>query len=269
MVPNFPEVVSRQPERADDRVESLIVMSCYSHRRENYRLYERRYGGLARQGFSMTELGCALYVPMEADEMTGSGSVGIPCAFREAMVADADGRPVADGVEGELCVRGAGILEGYWNKPEATAAAFFPGGWFRTGDVGRRDADGWFWYLGRAKDMVRRSGESVSAVEVEMVLRAVPGVLEAAVLPVPDELRGEEVKAYLRPEPGATADDDLLARALAHCRDNLAPFKVPRYLEFVDDFPRTPSLKIKKSALIAAKADLRAGAFDRVEQRWR
>ena len=195
--------------------------------------------------------------------------MGVPTAFREAMIADPEGRPVPHGEEGELCVRGRGITLGYWNKPEATAAAFHEGGWFRTGDLGRRDADGWFWYLGRLKDMVRRSGENISAVEVEGVLRAVPGVLEAAVLPVPDDTRGEEVKAYLRLEPGEPGGDALIERVLAHCEGNLARFKIPRYLACVEDFPRTPSLKIKKSALIAAATDLRDGAYDRVEARWR
>ena len=266
---NFPELVSRQPAHGDDFQPQLVAMSCYSHRRENYRLYERRYGGLARQGFSMTELGCALYMPMEADEMTGSGSVGIPVAFREAMVADPHGHPVADGAEGELCVRGAGITPGYFDKPEATAAAFHAGGWFRTGDLAQRDRHGWYWYLGRLKDTVRRSGENISSVEVEAVLRAVDGVLEAAVLPVPDDTRGEEVKAYLRVAPGEPGGDALVDRVLAHCHLNLAPFKIPRYLACVEDFPRTPSHKIKKSALLAETSDLRIGAYDRVEGRWR
>ncbi len=111
------------------------------------------------------------------------------------------------GEVGELCIRGAGILQGYFNKPEANANAFHPGGWFRTGDTARHDPDGWFYYLGRIKDMVKRSGENVSAIEVEGVLRGVDGVMEAAVLPVPDELRGEEVKAYLLLAPGKTAKD--------------------------------------------------------------
>ena len=266
---NFPELASRQAPRADDWQAQLVAMSCYSHRPENYPLYERRYGGLARQGFSMTELGCALYVPMEATAMTGTGTVGIPSAFREAMIADAEGHPLGAGVEGELCVRGAAIAQGYHDRPEATAAAFHAGGWFRTGDLARRDAAGWFWYLGRLKDTVRRAGENISAVEVESVLRAVPGVLEAAVLPVPDGIRGEEVKAYLRLAPDEAGGDALIARVLAHCQANLARFKIPRYLACVRDFPRTPSLKIRKSALIAAAADLREGAYDRVERRWR
>ena len=122
-------------------------------------------------------------------------------------------------------------------------------------------------HLGRMKEMVRRSSENVSAVEVEGVLRGVDGVLEAAVVPVPDELRGEDVKAYLKLDPGAAPDDALLSRVFEHCAKNLARFKIPRYVEFVEEFARTPSLKIMKSALLSAKEDLRFGSFDREDGR--
>jgi len=266
---NLPELVARSPESPDDHMDHLVVLSCYSFRPALYAEVERRFGALARQGFSMTEIGCGLYVPMEAHAMTGSGTVGIPAAHREAMVADPRGVPVPHGHTGELCVRGAALFEGYHAREEATREVFHPGGWFRTGDLARRDDAGWYWYLGRIKDMVRRSSENISAVEVEQVLRAVPQVSEAAVVPVPDELRGEEVKAYLKVGPREAADPGLVDAVLRHCRANLAPFKVPRYLELVEEFPRTPSNKIRKSELLAAKSDLRDGAYDVVEQRWR
>ena len=266
---NFPEVVSKQPESPADKDNALKAIYCYSHRPENYAWYEKRYGCKARQGFAMTETGWATYLPLEADHMTGKASVGIAAAFREVMVADENGKPVPNGQEGELCVRGLGILLGYYNKPEANAKAFHSGGWFRTGDAARKDEAGWLYYLGRRKDMVKRAGENISAVEVEGVLRGLPDVMEAAVLPVPDETRGEEVKAYLLLRPGKTEKDLPPETVLAHCEKNLARFKIPRYLEYVTEFPRTPSLKIKKSALIAAKPDLRAGAHDRVDGVWR
>ena len=265
---NFPEVVSKQPPAASDHMDHLVAMSCYSHRKENYPDYERRFGGLARQGFSMTEVGCGLYVPMEAHAMTGTGTVGIPVAFREAMVAREDGAPTAPGEAGELRFRGPGMTTGYYGRSGATAAAFHDG-WFRTGDVAMRDEHGWFYYLGRIKDLVRRSSENISAVEVESVLRAVPEVLEAAVLAVPDELRGEEVKAYLKLAPDTRRDQALLERVFEHCRHNLAAFKIPRYVELVEEFPRTPGLKIKKSALREAKPDLRTDSYDRVDGVWR
>jgi crotonobetaine/carnitine-CoA ligase len=265
---NFPEVVSKQAPHPSERMDHLVAMSCYSHRKSNYPAYEQRYGGLARQGFSMTEVGCGLYVPMEAHGMTGTGTVGIPVAFREAMVTRDDGRAAGPGEPGELRFRGPGMTMGYYGHPEATAAAFHEQ-WFRTGDVAVRDERGWFYYLGRIKDLVRRSSENISAVEVEGVLRALPEVLEAAVLAVPDELRGEEVKAYLMLATETLRDQALIERIFEHCRQNLAAFKIPRYLELVDEFPRTPGLKIRKSALREAKPDLRTQSYDRVDGLWR
>ena len=265
---NFPEVVSRAPESSADFMEDLIAMSCYSHRPTNFPKYEKRFGGKARQGFSMTEVGCALSVPFDADHVTGSGTVGLPVAFREARICDNDGNIVNDNEVGEICIRGNGLFRGYYNNPDATRGAFRPGGWFKTGDIGKRDQNGWFWYLGRVKDMVRRSGENISAVEVEQVLRGVDCVIEAAVLPVSDELRGEEVKAYLRRAPQFTNDLAIISAVVNYCESRLAPFKIPRYFECIDEFPRTPSNKIKKSDLIKAKPDLRVGVWDRVEEKW-
>jgi acyl-CoA synthetase (AMP-forming)/AMP-acid ligase II len=270
---NLPEVVTKQPAQADDADNALVVASCYSHRRENYPAYEKRFGFLARQGFSMTELGCGLYVPMEATAMTGTGTVGVPVAFREARVMDPDGRELPRGRVGELCIRPKpgtphSILTGYFNKPEATKAAFHDGGWFRTGDAALQNAEGWFFYLGRRKDMVRRNSENISAVEVEAALRGLPAILEAAVVPVPDDDRGEEVKAYLLLAEGLTPSDCPPEAVFAHCEKMLARFKIPRFLHYVTEFPRTPSLKIKKSALLAAASDLRVGCFDRQANRW-
>ena len=265
---NFPEIVSRAPASSTDFMEDLIAMSCYSHRPTNFPEYEKRFGGKARQGFSMTEVGCALSVPFDADHVTGSGTVGVPVAYREARIVDRDGNVVDNNKIGEICIRGRGLFQGYYNNPKATRDAYHPGRWFKTGDIGKKDENGWFWYLGRIKDMVRRSGENISAVEVEQVLRGVDCVIEAAVLPVPDQHRGEEVKAYLRRAPRFTDDLAIITDAVDYCGTRLAPFKIPRYFECVDDFPRTPSNKIKKSDLIKAKPDLRVGVWDRVEEKW-
>ncbi|MGE0718069.1 MAG: class I adenylate-forming enzyme family protein [Alphaproteobacteria bacterium] len=266
---SMPETVARQPAEPSDGTTALKMIYAYSHRPENYRGYQERFGCPVRQAYGMTELGATLYVPAEADHMTGTGTVGIPAVGREVMIGDAEGRPVPRGTEGEILVRGRYILKGYHNRPDATAAAFNADGWFHTGDVGRQDADGWFYYLGRRKDMIRRSSENISAVEVESVLRGVPGVVEAAVLPVPDEVRGEEVKAYLMVEEGRTPAEVPPEAVLAHCAGNLARYKIPRYLEYVTEFPRTPGGKIRKVELAAGRADLRAGAYDAVEKVWR
>jgi crotonobetaine/carnitine-CoA ligase len=160
------------------------------------------------------------------------------------------------------------MLQGYYKKPEATAAAF-DGDWFRTGDLFRQDARGYCYIVGRLKDMIRRAGENIAAREVEAVLRGLPQIVEAAAVPVPDDSRGEEVKAYVVLQPGLGPKDVPPERIIAHCEANLARFKVPRYIAYQDRLPKTPSEKIAKQALIQGGADLRAGSYDRVEKRWR
>ena len=264
----FPEIAALVPEEADDRENALEYLYCYSHRPENYRAYEIRFNCRARQGFAMTEVGVGTYVPREADFMTGTCTVGLPAAFKEVSIRDPNGEIVGAGVVGEICIRGDGMFSGYVNRPDAMAASFFPGGWFQTGDQGRKDNDGWVFFLGRSKDMVRRSGENISAIEVEAVLRAYPGLLEAAVVPVPDQVRGEEVKAYVRFAALHSNELETVNKIIKHCQENLAPFKVPRYFDFVKEFPQTASGKIRKSLLTQDIADLRIGSFDRHTATW-
>ena len=116
--------------------------------------------------------------------------------------------------------------------------------------------------------MIRRAGENIAAREVEAVLTGIPEIFEAAVVPVRDEERGEEVKAYLVPQEDIGSKTELVERVIAHCKQNLAPFKVPRYLEIVTTLPKTSSGKIAKQTLIEQKADLRSGSYDRVSGRW-
>jgi crotonobetaine/carnitine-CoA ligase len=184
------------------------------------------------------------------------------------MIVDETGQEVPTGALGEVCVKGPGILQGYYANKEATAEAF-RGTWFRTGDLGRVDARGYHYIVGRLKDMVRRSGENIAAREVEAVLRAMPEIEDAAIVSVPDSVRGEEVKAYIQLMPGQKPEDVPPERILAHCATGLAPFKVPRYIEYRDAFPRTDSQRVQKKHLIEEKPDLRVGAYDRVEKRWR
>jgi crotonobetaine/carnitine-CoA ligase len=196
--------------------------------------------------------------------MVGSGTCGLPSPFREVSIRDPEGRELGPGEMGELWVRGPGILLGYWNKPEANAAAFPGDGWFRTGDLFRRDARGFHFIVGRVKDMIRRSGENIAAREVEAALLALEAVEEAAVIGVPDADRGQEVKACLVLKPGLTQAELPPAAVFAHCASRLARFKVPRFLEYRASLPKTPSQKIAKHLLVAERADLREGAIDRL-----
>lgn len=260
----FPQVVLKQPERADDAETPLKRVSIFGLRADMHGALERRFGCIARESFGMTEIGSGLMTPAEATDMVGSGTCGLPSPFREASIRDPAGREVAAGEVGELWIRGPGILQGYWNKPEANAAAFPGDGWFRTGDLFRRDARGFHFIVGRVKDMIRRSGENIAAREVEAALLALEAVEEAAVIGVPDADRGQEVKACLVLKPGLTEADLPPAAVFAHCASRLARFKVPRFLEYRASLPKTPSQKVAKHLLVAERDDLRAGAVDRL-----
>jgi acyl-CoA synthetase (AMP-forming)/AMP-acid ligase II len=163
---------------------------------------------------------------------------------------------------------GRAIFKGYWNKPEANQAAF-SGDWFRTGDLFRSDEHGLYWLVGRVKDMIRRSSENIAAREVESVIRELPETEDAAAVRVRDPIRGEEVKIYVQLKAGISQDRASVEKILDHARTRLAAFKIPRYVSYIEEFPRTASNKIIKPKLIASAADLRVGAYDAVDKLWR
>jgi long-chain acyl-CoA synthetase len=142
-------------------------------------------------------------------------------------------------------MRGANVMKGYWQNPEATAQAF-RGGWFHSGDVARRDEDGYLFIMDRIKDMILRGGFNVYPREIEELLLEHPGVSLAAVVGIPDERLGEEVKAFVVPRPGATLDPGQLVE---WCRERLAAYKYPRQVEIRDSLPMTATGKILKREL--------------------
>jgi acyl-CoA synthetase (AMP-forming)/AMP-acid ligase II len=263
----FPEVVFKTPPSPLDRDNDIVRVNVYGLHKENHAALEERFDFVAREAFGMTEIGSGLFMPIEATDMVGSGSCGLPSPFREARVADVEGNTVPVGEIGELLVRGPGILQGYYNNKEATKAAFH-GDWFRTGDLFRQDERGYFYIVGRVKEMIRRAGENISAREVEAVLCSLPDIVEAAAVPVPDETRGEEVKACIVLQPGRSIDTVPPERVIVHCEAGLARFKVPRFVAYLTELPKTASGKIAKH-LLKDVVDPHAGCFDRVEGRWR
>lgn len=264
----FPEAVLKALPRSDaDRDIKLRYINAFGWSPEAIAEAEDRFGLIARDSFGMTEIGAGMMMPHAATHKLQSRSCGLPAPFREVRVVDATGQPCPPGKPGELQVRGRSILWGYYKNPAANAAAF-DGDWFRTGDLFTQDAEGYLRIVGRIKDMIRRSGENISAREVEAVVNAHPDVVESAALPVPDPLRKEEVKICLKLRDGITPADFDMDAFLAHCAQHLAAFKVPRYVGFVDNFPRTASHKISKPALVAASDDLRRGAYDRSAGAW-
>jgi len=176
------------------------------------------------------------------------GSVGRPCLFLELDIWDPEGVSVPAGERGEIVMRGPKVFRGYWRDPEATAAAF-EGGWFHTGDVGVRDEDGYLFIVDRFKDMIVSGGENIASSEIERVLYEHDDVLEAAVVGRPDDRWGEVPVAFVVLRDGATANDEAL---LEHCRAQLARFKVPKAVVFLDALPRNPSGKVLKRELRAS-----------------
>jgi crotonobetaine/carnitine-CoA ligase len=262
----FPEAAYKQPPQENDADNAIVRVSTYGFPKREQKRLEQRYDFVAREAFGMTEIGTALYVPIDAPEMVGSGSCGLPEPYRECRIADEHGGTLPVGAVGELLVRGPGILLGYYKKPEATAAAFH-GDWFRTGDLFRQDERGYFYIVGRVKDMIRRSGENIAAREVEEVILGLAQVAEVGCVPVPDARRGEEVKAVIVLQPGIGQAELPPERILAHCRAGLAPFKVPRYVAYAAALPKTGSNKVAKAEL-RAQPDPTAQCYDAVEQRW-
>jgi fatty-acyl-CoA synthase len=198
-------------------------------------------------GMGMTETGPTAFLIDPADAWERIGSVGKPQLLCSARIVDALGRDVADGEVGELLFAGSGVTPGYWRNEEATRAAFTPDGWLRSGDLARRDADGFYFIAGRRKEMYISGGENVYPAEVENVLCAHPAVADVAVLARPDPRWGEVGRAFIQVAPQAPRPD---ARELqAFCRARLAPYKVPGSFEFVAAFPRTSAGKIQKHLL--------------------
>ncbi len=196
------------------------------------------------QAYGLTETSPAcISNPLYLKNFTGS--IGLPISSTEAQIFDDDGKEMALGEVGEICIRGPQVMEGYWQNPEETAKVMLPGGWFRTGDIGRMDENGFFYIEDRKKDMILVSGFNVYPNELEGILVKMDGILEAAAIGIPDEKSGEVVKLFVvRNDPSVTEDD-----VLAYCRDNFTGYKVPKEIEFRDDLPKTNVGKILRRAL--------------------
>jgi long-chain acyl-CoA synthetase len=185
------------------------------------------------------------------------GSIGLPVWGVEVTVVRDDGSEAAVDEAGEIVIRGHNVMKGYLGQPEATAKAIDAQGWFRTGDVGMRDADGYLYIVDRKKDMIIRGGFNVYPRELEEVLHTHPAVSLAAVVGVPHERHGEEVKAFVIREPGATITE---AELIAWCQQTMAAYKYPRIVEFRDTLPMTATGKILKRELVHQDAPARAHA---------
>src|SRR5438445_2772383 len=209
------------------------------------RQFEAATGGRLVEGYGLTEASPVTH----CNPLNGvvKECIGIPFPDTDAKIVDADdaAKEVSQGESGELAVRGPQVMKGYWNKPSETAAVLRDG-WLLTGDIAKMDSDGYFAIVDRKKDMILCSGYNVYPREVEEVLFMHPAVAEAAAIGIPDPYRGETVKAFVVLKTGAAATADEI---IAFCKDRLAPFKVPKAIEFAKDLPKSLVGKVLRREL--------------------
>ncbi|MEX2147582.1 MAG: long-chain fatty acid--CoA ligase [Candidatus Rokuibacteriota bacterium] len=209
------------------------------------RRWHERYGHQIHQGYGLTE--CSPFASYNHDIALRPGSVGTPIENVEMKIAGPAGEAVADGEPGEILIKGPNVMRGYFGNAAATAEAIHDG-WLRSGDIGYRDPDGYYFLVDRVKDMINVSGFKVFPREVEEVLFRHAAVQEAAVIGVPDPVRGEAVKAFVVLHAGARASADELRDV---CRASIAGYKVPESIEFIEALPKNPTGKILKKDLRA------------------
>lgn len=263
---NFPELVTRQPEAEDDGSTCLKQVSSFGWSTDSIRRFRERFRVVGQNGFGMTEVQWGLLMPHEIEDIDVASSVGIRAPFRHLRLMNENGTPTPTGQIGEMWVSGRGIFRGYWNRPEENAASF-DGEWFKTGDLFRQDELGFFWLVGRTKDMIRRSSENIAAREVEAAIREIPEIADVAAVPVKDTKRGEEVKVYIELKEGVLPEDLPVERIVEHARARLAAFKVPRYVAYISELPRTVTNKVLKRELTQVEDPL-SGVYDSEEERW-
>ena len=196
------------------------------------------------EAYGLTETSPAACInPMDLKEY--NGTIGVPVPSTDIEIRDANGQPVGPGEQGELCVKGPQVMKGYWNRPDETAKVMDANGFLSTGDMAVITPDGFVKLVDRKKDMILVSGFNVYPNEIEDVIATHPGVVEVACIGMPDEKSGEVVKVFVVKKDPALTEHDIIA----HCRANLTGYKVPKYVEFRTELPKTNVGKILRRAL--------------------
>jgi long-chain acyl-CoA synthetase len=251
-VPTMYNALLAVPDRDRYDVSSLRV--CVSGGAslpvETLRSFEEAFGCKLLEGYGLSETSPVASFNHPHMQQK-AGSIGTPIEGVEMKAIDDDGDEVPQGEPGEIAIRGHNVMKGYWQRPDATAEAIDDDGWFKTGDVATVDEDGYFFIVDRKKDMIIRGGYNVYPREIEEILYAHPAVLEAAVLAVPHDELGEEVGAAVVLNEGAEATADELRE---HCKSELAAYKYPRRIWFLDELPKGPTGKILKREIDVPKA---------------
>ncbi|MBI2166228.1 MAG: ATP-dependent acyl-CoA ligase [Chloroflexi bacterium] len=248
------------PEEREHRVRLFYGSPAYAP--DMLAQFEERFRVKVLIGFGLTESCYGTIEPMGQVRRPGSSGLARwhpdPRFLNEIRIADERGRFLPAGQAGEIVIRNPAVTPGYWKDAERTQETL-RGGWLHTGDLARMDGDGYLYFVDRKKDVIRRRGENISSQEVEEVVKRHPKVLDCAVVAVPSELGEDEVKAVVVLKQGEGIKPE---EVVYWCADRLAYFKVPRYVEFRDDLPRTPSLRVRKD-LLRQEHDPTKGCFDR------
>lgn len=221
---------------------------------DHHRAFEARFGIGIVETMGMTETAAPVFSNPYDSARRRVGSIGLPSGG-EAKVIDREGRECGPNEVGEIVLRGAQVMRGYYKRPEETAKAFTADGWLRTGDLGYRDEDGYFYINGRSKELIIKGGENIAPREIDEALLRHPGVLDAAAVGVPDPAYGQEIVAFVVPRDthwvGAPDSNELRA----HCLRELGRYKTPKEIRFVSELPRGPSGKVQRLKLVAPAPD--------------
>jgi len=211
--------------------------------------FEKKFGVKVYEGYGLTETSPVTHTNLAAPKPK-AGSIGWPIENTECRIVDpSTGEELPPNQVGELCIKGPQVMKGYHNNPEATKAAIDPDGFFHTGDIAYVDEEGYYYIVDRVKDMINVGGVKVFPKEVEHVLYEHPAVAECAVVGIPDPRKGETVKAFIVPKPGVQPSEQLAEEIKRYCLKELAAYKHPREIEFVQTLPKTASGKIQKYVL--------------------
>lgn len=218
---------------------------------EQHRAFEQTFGIQVIEAMGMTECASTVFANPQNPARRKYGSPGVPCGV-EAKVVDLEGRELPAGEAGEIVLRGRNVMQGYYKAPELTAQAIDRGGWLRTGDLGYRDADGFYFITGRLKELIIKGGENISPREIDEVLLKHPAVLEAAAVGVPDVDYGQEILACVVLKVGQQCTE---AELRAFCLAELGRYKTPKRIRLLDALPKGPSGKVQRLKLVSAAGD--------------
>lgn len=246
-VPTVYAILNNQPDAEKYDLSRLRFCICGAAPMpvEVFEIFERKYKAFILEGYGLSEGTCASSInPLDGTRKIGS--IGLPLKGQEMKIVDDQDRELARGQVGEIVVRGENVMKGYYRNPKATEETL-KNGWLHTGDLGYQDPDGYFFIVGRKKEMIIRGGENIYPKEIEEVLYKHPGVMDAAVVGLPDKVWGEEVGAFIVPKAGQTLTEQEI---IDYCKSRIANYKCPRRVFFWESLPKTATGKVQKRKIL-------------------